>query len=134
MSHVDVGFGSEWCPIFHETWAKESTTKHGLHTKKEKEADNFNLQWGGATFVGIRCTDNAKEHKLEGLDMMIHLAASLYLVAFQLVQMAQSFKGENLEEKLLEQRTILRQTFVEDKWKDKKESCVNWAQNKWRSA
>ena len=88
--------------------------------KKEKEADNFNLQWGGATFVGIRCTDNAKEHKLEGLDMMIHLAASLYLVAFQLVQMAQNFKGENLEEKLLEQRTILRQTFVEDKWKDKK--------------
>ena len=52
--------------------------------------------------------------------MMIHLAASLYLVAFQLVQMAQNFKGENMEEELLEQRTILRQTFVEDKWKDKK--------------
>ena len=102
--------------------------------RKEKEADNFNLQWGGATFVGIRCTDNAKEHKLEGLDMMIHLAASLYLVALQLVQIAQSFKGENLEEELLEQRTILRKTFVEDKWKDKKESCVNQAQKKWRSA
>ena len=52
--------------------------------------------------------------------MMIHLAASLYLVALQLVQIAQSFKGENLEEELLEQQTILRQTFVEDKWKDKK--------------
>ena len=84
--------------------------------RKEKEADNFNVQYGHATFVGIRCIDKAKEHnKLEGLDMMIHLAASLYLVAFQLVQMAESFKGENLEEELLVQRNILRQTFVEDK-------------------
>ena len=71
--------------------------------RKEKDADNFNLQAGCATFVGIHCIDKAKEHKVEGLDMMIHLAASLYLVSFQLVQMAQNFKGENLEEKLLEQ-------------------------------
>ena len=33
--------------------------------------------------------------------MMIHLVVNLYLVAFQLVQMAQSFKRENLEEELL---------------------------------
>ena len=71
--------------------------------RKEKEADNFNLQEGGATFVGICSLDNAKEHKLKGVNMMIHLVATLYLVAFQSVQMAQSFKGENLEEELLEQ-------------------------------
>ena len=76
--------------------------------RKEKEADKFNLQAGCATFVGIRYTDNAKKDKVEGLDMMIHLAASLYLFASQLVQMTQSFKGENLEEELLVQRTILR--------------------------
>ena len=52
--------------------------------------------------------------------MMIHLAASIYLVAFQLVQMAESFKGENLEEELSAQQNIPRQTFVEDKWEDKK--------------
>ena len=89
--------------------------------RKEKEADNFNLQAGYATFVGICYTDNAKKDKIEGLDMMIHLAA----IVFQLVQMAQSFKGDNLEEELFVQQTILRQTFVENKWKDKKESCVN---------
>ena len=50
--------------------------------RKEKETDKFNLQAGCATFVGIRCINKAKEHKLEGLDMMIHLAASLYLVSF----------------------------------------------------
>ena len=92
---------------------------------KRKEADNFNLQAGCATFVRICYTDNTKNDRIEELDMMIHLAASLYLIAFQLVQMAQSFKGKNLEEELLVQQNILRQTFVENKWKDKKESFVN---------
>ena len=35
--------------------------------------------------------------------------------------MAQKCKGENLEEKLLEQRNILRKESVENKWKDKED-------------
>ena len=50
--------------------------------------------------------------------MTIHSAVTQYLVALQLVEMTQKFKGENMEEGLLEQRNILRQTFVEIKWKD----------------
>ena len=88
--------------------------------RKEKKADNFNVQEGGATFVGIRYTDDAKKDKVEGLDMMVHLSASLYLVAFQLVQMAESFKGENLEGELSVERNILRQKFVTDIFLDKK--------------
>ena len=55
------------------------------------------------------------------MEMMIHSAATQYLVALQLVGMAEGFKGENLEEELLEQHNILRQTFVENKWKDEKD-------------
>lgn len=88
--------------------------------KQEKEADNRNVKEGRASFVSFRCTNNAKKDKEEGKEMMIHSAATQYLVALQLVKMAQKCKGENLKEELLEQHNILRQEFVEHKWKDHK--------------
>ena len=89
--------------------------------KQEKEADNRDVKEGRASFVSFRYTNNAKKDKEEGTEMMIHSAATQYLVALQLVGMAEGFKGENLEEELLEQHNILRQKFVENKWKDKKD-------------
>ena len=86
--------------------------------KQEKEADNRDVEEGRASFVSFLCTNNAKKDKEEGKEMMIHSAATQYLVALQLVKMAQKCKGENLKEELLEQLYILRQEFVEDKWKD----------------
>ena len=102
----------------HELWRVQENKDHAR--KNEKEADDFNLDHGGATFIGMGYIDDGKKDKVEGLDMMVHLAASFYLVAFQLVHMAQGSKGENLEKELLEERNIQRKTFEENKWKDKK--------------
>ena len=57
--------------------------------------------------------------------MMVQSAAGLYLTALQLVNMAQSNKGEDLEEELMAQKNILWQTFVADPWMDRNNECCN---------
>ena len=91
----------------------------------EKMADDFTVEVGHPSFYSMRYMAKAEKQKKEARDMMVQSAASLYLSALQLVNMAQSNEDEDLEEELIAQKNILRQTFVEEPWKDRNDECCD---------
>ena len=64
----------------------------------EKDAEEYEVEVGHPNFYSIRFNSKAEKGKKEARDMMVQSAAGLYLTALQLVNMAQSNKGEDLEE------------------------------------
>ena len=73
----------------------------------EKDAEEYEVEVGHPNFYSIRFNSKAEKGKKEARDMMVQSAVDLYLTALQLVNMAQSNEGEDLEEELMAQKNIL---------------------------
>ena len=91
----------------------------------EKMADDFTVEVGHPSFYSMCYMAKAEKQKEEARDMMVQSAASLYLSALQLVNIAQSNKDEDLEEELIAQKNLLQQTFVLEPWKDRNDKCCD---------
>jgi hypothetical protein len=65
----------------------------------------------------------AEANKTISMDMLFHLAATLYLLGFHLVKMAQSHPNECLRSVVIGRKDVLRQSFPAHPWHSADDDC-----------
>ena len=86
-----------------------------IYEEKAKLPDGYHSRYSS------RVRGIAKYAKREGRDIMIHAAATLYLIAMELLNMGRFIEGEDLQDLFRVAKDFHRITYLADPWKDEEE-------------